>query len=105
MLDDAKVEMFKEGGDASEEADALDVGSFGLIEEGLDEEAAGAFSFALGLDNDGPYLCEVLAVDVKCGTADELTGAAFDDGEGSDVGLDFRVGPGEEGPIVGEAVD
>jgi len=105
MLDDAKVEMFKEGGDASEEADALDVGSFGLIEEGLDEEAAGAFSFAVGPDNDGADLCEVLAVDVKRGTADELTGAVFDDGEGSDVGLDFGVGPGEEGPIVGEAVD
>ena len=105
MLDDAKVKMFEEGGDASEEADALDVGSFGLIEEGLDEEAAGPFSFAVGPDNDGADLCEVLAVDVKRGTADELTGAVFDDGEGSDVGLDFRVGPGEEGPIVGEAVD
>ena len=37
MVDDAEVEVFEEGGDAGEEADALDAGGFGLIEEGANE--------------------------------------------------------------------
>ena len=97
--------MLEEGGDAGEETDALDAAGFGLIEEGADEQAAGSVSLGVGMDNDGADLGEVLAVDVKSGTADELAGAGFDDGEGVDVGGDFEVGAAEEGAVAGEAVD
>jgi len=105
MFDDAEVEVFEEGGDAGEEAHALDVGGFGLIEEGLDEEAASPVSFVVRADDDGADLGEVLAVDVERGTADELTGAVFDDGEGVDVRADFRVTPRKQSAVVGEAVN
>ena len=72
MVDDAEVEVIEEGGDAGEEADALDAAGFGLIEEGVDEEAAGPVSLGVRPDNDGADLGEVRAVDVECSTADEL---------------------------------
>jgi hypothetical protein len=100
---DAEVEVFEEGGNASEEADALDAAGFGLIEEGMDEKAAGAVALGVGPDDDGADLGEVRAVDVEGGAADELAGAGFDDGEGVDVFADFRVGAVEEGAVAGEA--
>ena len=99
---DTEVEVIEESGDASEEADALDAASFGLIEEGVDEEAAGAVSFFVGLDDDGADFGEVWAVDVEGGTTDELAGTSFDDGEGVDVFADFRVRAVEEGAVAGE---
>jgi len=105
MVGDAEVEVLEEGGDAGEEADAPDAGGFSLIEEGVNEQAAGAVSLAVGMDDDGANLGEVRAVDVECGTSDELTGAGFDDGEGVDVCADFEVGASEEGAVAGEAVD
>ena len=102
---DAELEVLEEGGDAGEETDALDAAGLGLIEEGMDGQAAGSVSLDVGMDDDGADLDEVLAVDVKSGTADELTGAGFDDGEGVDVGADFEVGAAEEGAVAGEAVD
>ena len=97
--------MLEECGDAGEETDALNSAGFGLIEEGVDEQTAGSMSLGVGMDDDGADLGEVLAVDVKRGTADELAGAGFDDGEGVDVGADFEVGASEEGAVAGEAVD
>jgi len=97
--------VLEESGDAGEETDALDSACFGLIEEGVDEQAAGSASLGVGMDDDGADLGEVRAVDVKSGTADELVGAGFDDGEGLDVGADFEVGAAEEGAVAGEAVD
>ena len=102
---DAEVEVLEESGDAGEETDALDSAGFGLIEEGVNEQAAGSVSLGFGMDDDGADLGEVLAVDVKSGTADELAGAGFDDGEGVDVGADFEVGAAEECAVAGEAVD
>ena len=105
MFGDAEVEVLEESGDAGEETDALDAAGFRLIEEGLHEQAAGSMSLGVGMDDDGTDLGEVLAVDVEGGTADELAGAGFDDGEGVDVGADFEVGASEEGAVAGEAVD
>jgi len=105
MFGDAEVEVLEESGDAGEETDALDAAGFGLIEEGVNEQAAGSVSLGFGMDHDGADLGEVLAVDVKSGTADELAGPGFDDGEGVDVGADFEVGASEEGAVAGEAVD
>ena len=87
---DAEVEVFEEVGDAGEEADALDAAGFGLIEEGADEEAAGSLALGFRADDDGADLGQVLAVDVECRAADELAGCRFDDGEGVDVGANFR---------------
>ena len=98
-----KVKVLEEGRDAGEEADALDAAGFGLLEEGVDEEAAGAVAFGLGTNGDGADLGEVRAVDVERGTADELAGAGLDDGKGVDVFADFRVGAVEEGAVAGEA--
>jgi len=105
MFGDAEVEVLEETGDAGEETDALDAAGLGFIEEGVNEQAAGSVSLGVGMDDDGADLGEVLAVDVKSGTADELAGAGFDDGEGVDVGADFEVGAAEEGAVAGEAVD
>ena len=105
MFGDAEVEVLEKTGDAGEEADALDAAGFGLIEKGVNEQAAGTVSLGIGMDDDGADLGEVRAVDVKSGTADELAGACFDDGEGVDVGADFEVGATEEGAVAGEAVD
>ncbi len=102
---DAEVEVFEEGGDAGEETDAADAAGFGLIEEGADEQAAGSVSLGVGADDDGADLGEVRAVDVERGAADELAGGRFDDGEGVNVCADLSVAPGEQGAIVGEAVD
>src|SRR5258705_1862540 len=95
MFGDAEVEVLEESGDAGEETDALDAAGLGLIEEGADQQAAGPVSLGVGMDDDGADLGEVLAVDVKRGTADELVGAGFDDGKGGDVGADLCVTPGE----------
>src|SRR5258708_1877916 len=105
MVGDAEVKVLEEGGDAGEETDALDAAGFGLIEKGVNEQAAGSVSLGFGMDDDGANLGEVRAVDVKSGTADELVGAGFDDGEGVDVGADFEVGAAEEGAVAGEAGD
>ena len=105
MFGDAEVEVLEESGDAGEETDAPDAAGLGLIEEGVNEQAAGSVSLGVGMDDDGADLGEVLAVDVKSGTADELAGAGFDDGEGVDVRADFEVGAAEEGAVAGEAVD
>jgi hypothetical protein len=102
---DAEAEVLEEGRDASEETDALDAAGFGLIEEGVDEETAGSVSLGVGMDDDGADLGEVLAIDVKSGTADELARAGFDDGEGVDVCTDLRVAPREKRAVMGEAVD
>ena len=83
--------MFEEIGDAGEETDALDAGGFGLIAEGADEEAAGPVALGFRADNDRTDLGQVLAVDVECRAADELAGCRFDDGEGVDVGANFRT--------------
>jgi len=104
-IGDAEVEVVEESGDAGEETDALDAAGFGLIEEGVDEQAAGPASLGLRMDDDGANLGEVRAVDVEGGTADELAGAGFDDGEGVDVRADFEVGASEEGAVAGEAFD
>ena len=97
--------MLEEGGDAGEETDALDAAGFGLIEEGVDEQAAGSASLGVGMDDDGTDLGEVLPVDVECSATDELARAGFNDDKGVDVVADFRVGAGEECVVVGEAVD
>jgi hypothetical protein len=102
---DAEVEVFEEGWDASEEADALDASGFGLIEECTYEEATGSAPLRLGIDDDGANLGEVLAIDVERGTSEEIGGAVFDDGEGADVRADLNVGAGEEGAVVGATVD
>ena len=105
MFDDAKVEVIKKCGYASEEADAPDAGGFGLIEKGVDEQTAGAVPFGVGMDGDRTDFGQVLAVDVERSTTDELAGAGFDDGEGLDVLADFGVGAVQEGVVVGETVD
>ena len=105
MLCDAKVEVFEEVGDASEETDAPDAFGSGLIKEGADEQAAGSVPLGVRTDSDGADLGEVLAVDVEGGAAKELLGDGFDDGKGADVGTDLRVTPRKQGAIVGEAVD
>jgi hypothetical protein len=105
VFGDAEVEVLEEGGDTSEEADALDAAGFGLIEEGADEQAAGSVSFGVGADDNGADLGEMLSIDVEGGAANELVGFGFDDGEGADVRADLRVTPGEQGAVVGEAVD
>ncbi len=105
MFGDAEVEVLEESGDAGEETDALDAAGFGLIEEGLHEQAAGSVSLGVRMDDDGTDLGEVLTIDVESGASDELAGAGFDDGEGVDVGADFEVGAAEECAVAGEAVD
>ncbi len=105
MAGDAELEVFEEGRDACEEADALDTAGFGLIEEGVDEKAAGSASLGVGIDDDRADLGEVLTVDVECRAADELTSAGLNDGEGVDVDADLRVGAVEESALGGEALD
>jgi hypothetical protein len=102
---DAEVEVFEEGWDTSEEADALDASGFGLIEECPYEEATGSLPLRLGIDDDGANLGEVLAIDVERGTTEEIGGAVFDDGEGADVLADLRVGATEQGAVVATTVD
>ena len=75
------------------------------LEEGVNEQAAGAATFGLGTDDDGADLGEVLAIDVEGCAAEELVGVGFDDGEGADVGADLGVGAAEEGAVVAEALD
>ena len=74
VLGDPEVEVFEEGWDASEEADELDSTLFGLTQERLDEQAACSVSRDVWADDDGAHFGEVWAVDVECGTADELAG-------------------------------
>ena len=105
MVDGVEAEVFEEGGDAGEEADAVDSAGFGLVEEGTDEQASGSASLGVGADDDGADLGEVLAVDVERGTTQELTGVVFDDGEGTDVLADFGVGAVEEGTVASAAFD
>ncbi len=105
VFGDAEVEVFEEGGDAREEADALDAAGFGLIEEGLYEQASGSVSLGAGMDDDGANLRKVRAVDVERGATDELVQVVFHDGEGFDVLADLRVTPGKQGAVVSEAVD
>jgi hypothetical protein len=102
---DAELEVFEEGWDAREEADALDASGFGLIEECTYEEATGSVPFRLGIDHDGANLGEVLAIDVERGTTNEIGGAVLNDGEGADVLADLHVGATEEGAVVGATVD
>jgi hypothetical protein len=105
VFDGAEVKVVKEGRDAGEETDALDATGFGLIENSAHEHAAGSVSLGVGTDDDGAEFGEVLAVDVERGAADELVQIVFHDGEGRDVLADLRVTPGEQGAVVGEAVD
>ena len=95
MFGDAEVKVLEEGGDAREEADALDSAGFDLIEEGVNQQTAGPLSLGVGMDDDGADLGEMWAVDVERGTADEFVGVSFDDSKGGDAGADLRVTPGE----------
>ncbi len=97
MFDDAKVEVIKKCGYASEEADAPDASGFGLIEKCVDEQTASAVPFGVGMDGDRTDFGEVRAVDVERSTTDELAGAGFDDGEGLDVLRRFRRRSGAGG--------
>ena len=74
MLRDLKAEVFEEGWNAGEEADALDAALFDLTQDGLDEQAACSVSCDVWADDDGAHLGEVWAIDVECRTADELAG-------------------------------
>ena len=105
VFGDAEVEVFEEGWDTSEQADALDASGFGLIEECSYEKAPGSVPLRLRIDDDGANLGEVLAIDVECGTTEKLGGAVFDDGEGADVLADLPVGATEQGAVVGATVD
>jgi hypothetical protein len=105
MVDGVEVEVLEEGGDAGEEADAVDSAGFGVIEEGSDEQASGSVSLGVRTDDDGANLGEMLAIDVECSATQESLGAVFDDGESADVLADLRVGAAEEGAVAGEAVD
>ena len=100
-----EVEVLEEGWDSGEETDALDAAGCCLIENGLNEEATGSVAFDVWIDYDGADLGEVLAVDVHGGTADELAGVGFADGEGADVGADLSIGAMEEGAIMRETLD
>jgi hypothetical protein len=105
VVGDAEIEMFEEGGNACEQADALDAAGLGLMEKGADEKAACSTPFGFRVNDDGANLREVLTVDMECSAADELMGGGFDDGEGADVGADLRIGAAEQGTVGGEAVD
>lgn len=105
MVDEAEVEVLEEFGNASEEADALDVACFGLIEERVEEQATGSVSLGAGADNDRAKFGKVLAVDVEGGTTDELARSCFNDGEGADVRANLRVTARQQGAVVSEAVD
>ena len=105
MFGDAEVEVFEEGWDASEEADALDASGFGLIEQCTYQKAPGSAPLHLGIDDDGANLGEVLAIDVERGTTNEIGGAVLNDGEGADVLADLHVGATEEAAVVGATVD
>ena len=102
---DAEVEVLEKVGDAGEEAEALYAACFGLTHEFLNELTTGSATFDIGTDDDGADLGEVWAVDVEGCAAEELMGVSFNDGEGADVGADFRVGAGKEGAVLREAVD
>ena len=99
------MEVFEEGRDAGEEADALDAQLVGLVKERAGEQAACAVACCAGTNDDGAHFCEVWAVDVEGGATDESTGLGFNDGEGVDVFADLRVGAREKGAVVGEAFD
>jgi hypothetical protein len=105
MVCDSKVETLEEAGDAGEEADAGDAAGLCLIEEGANEETASSASLRVGRDGDGADLGKVLTVDVEGSASDELVGDGFNDGEGADVRADLCVTPGQQGAVVGEAVD
>jgi hypothetical protein len=105
VFGEVKVEVLEEAGNAGEEADAADAAGFGLVEDGLNEEAAGSVAFDVGANDDGADLGEMRAVDVEGSAADELVGVGLDDGEGADVLADLGVGAAEEGAVVGEAID
>jgi hypothetical protein len=105
MVGGAEVEVFEEGWDAREEADALDAAGFGLVAKSADEQATSSASLGFRADGDGTDLGEVRAVDVESGAADELVGAGFNDGEGVDILADLCVTPGKQGTVVGEAMD
>jgi hypothetical protein len=105
VFGEVKVEVLEERRDAGKEADAADAAGFGLVEYGLNEEAAGSVAFDVRANDDGANLGEVRAVDVEGGTADELVGVGLDDGEGADVLADLGVGAAKEGAVVGEAVN
>lgn len=105
VFGDTEVEVLEEGGDPGEEADARDAAGFGLIEQGADEQATSSVSLGLRANGDGADLGEMLAVNVKRSAAEELAGVAFDDSEGVDVLADLCVTPGQQGPVVGEAMD
>jgi hypothetical protein len=105
MLGGVEVEVFEEGGDAREQADALDVVGFSSIEESADEQATGSLSFGLRADRDGANLCQMLAVDMKSSAADELAGVSFHDREGVDVFADLGVTTRKQSAVVGEVVN
>ena len=105
VLSDSEAEVFEEGRDASEEADALDVTLLGLSQERANEEAARSVFCDVWTDDDGAHLGEVWAVDVECCTADELAGCRLDDRERANVLVYFRVGPWKECAVVRVAID
>ncbi len=74
---DLEVKVLKEGRDAGEETDALDARGFSLVEERLDQEAAGTVAFGVGTDDDGAHLGEAFSVDVEGSAAEELVGCRF----------------------------
>ena len=105
VFGDTEVEVFEEGRDSGEEADARDAAGFGLIEYGPDEQATSSVPLGFGANSDGADLTQMLAVDVESSAAEELAGVGFNDGEGLDVLADLGVTPVQQGPVVGEAMD
>ncbi len=71
MAGDAEAEVFEEGWDASEEADALDAELVGLMKERAYEPAACAVACGSRTNGDGADFGEVWAVDVERSATDE----------------------------------
>jgi len=107
----AEAVVLKECGDASEEADTHDAMVLGLVDEMLEDAAAGAETLRVWLSDDGADLSEVWAVEMERSASDELgigeaiVGEAFGDGEVADVFAELGVGAAEEGAVAGERVD
>jgi len=107
----AKAIVLEKCGDAGEEADAHDAVVFGFVDEVLEDTAAGAEAFGLGLHDDGTNFGEVWAVEMERAATEEVRiGLAifrefFGDGEVADVLAELRVGAAEEGAIAGERID
>jgi hypothetical protein len=94
-----EAEAAEEFRSSGEKADAADLVTLGLREDGFDKEASATGFLVFRLDGDGADFGEVRAVEVESAATNDFGEAvvilAFEDDEIADIFADFRKGARE----------